>query len=212
MTRFIIVRHGHSLSNKGGTLTGQIDSPLSETGIEQAKLICKFLKENYKIDAIYSSDLSRAVDTVKHLGKDLGLQVITDKRFREIDCGIWQGKTFDVLMQDKEYRFWNENMGTAQAIGGESFLDVQKRALNAIEDIYLKRKEQTVVIASHGGLIRTLQCHVAKEKIENLSSIPWVPNASTSVIIKDGNNYQYELNGFCDYLGNLITKLSSTLK
>lgn len=212
MTRIIIIRHGHSLSNGSGTLTGQLDSPLSETGLKQADLICKFIQDNYKVDAVYSSDLIRAVKTVEKIADVFHTSVIPDKRFREIDCGAWQGKPFDLLMQDSEYKFWNEHMGTTKTADGESFLDVQQRVLSAIDDISLKHENQTVIIATHGGVIRTLQCYLAGKNIENLTTIPWVPNASTTVIVKNGDKYDYELNGYCDYLGELITKLSSTLK
>ena len=65
MVKFIIVRHGYSVFNKERRFTGHVDAPLDERGIEQAKRNAEYVIANYKIDCIYSSDLSRAYHTVK---------------------------------------------------------------------------------------------------------------------------------------------------
>ena len=69
MTKLLIVRHGYSTSNVHKTFTGHIDSPLSEVGFKQAEKVSAYLNENYKVDENYSSDLSRAIDTVMPLAK-----------------------------------------------------------------------------------------------------------------------------------------------
>ena len=67
MVKILLVRHGQSLSNDSGTITGQIDSPLSNLGLKQAELVSNYIFKNYSVNAIYSSDLTRAVDTLKPL-------------------------------------------------------------------------------------------------------------------------------------------------
>ena len=79
MTTILIVRHGFSESNKLKTFTGHIDAPLSDVGVEQARLTCEYIEKNYIIDNIYSSDLSRAVNTLKPLADALGIEIIKEK-------------------------------------------------------------------------------------------------------------------------------------
>ena len=67
MVKFIVVRHGFSSSNLDKTLTGHLDAPLVEMGYKQGQAVSEYIFNNYKIDAIYSSDLIRAVQTVEKL-------------------------------------------------------------------------------------------------------------------------------------------------
>ena len=57
MVKFLIIRHGYSITNKAKKFTGQMDAPLDDIGFEQAKSVGKYISENYKIDKIYSKDL-----------------------------------------------------------------------------------------------------------------------------------------------------------
>lgn len=72
MVKFIIVRHGYSKCNQSKTYTGQTESPLTELGILQAKITGEYLYQNYKTDLVYSSDLSRAIDTAKAFTEKTG--------------------------------------------------------------------------------------------------------------------------------------------
>ena len=73
MTKFIIVRHGQSKANENGYLVGCTEAPLSTLGKKQAELACKYILNTYKINAIYSSPLSRACNTVKQVANELNL-------------------------------------------------------------------------------------------------------------------------------------------
>ena len=79
MTRFIVVRHGNSLSNIDKTFTGHIDAPLSKVGLEQAQLVSDYIFNTYKVDRVFSSDLSRAVDTIKPFAQKANLEIIKEK-------------------------------------------------------------------------------------------------------------------------------------
>ena len=67
ITTFTVVRHGETAANQGNIIQGQTDVPLSETGEEQARILGRRWK-NKKFDAVYSSDLSRAMRTASLIG------------------------------------------------------------------------------------------------------------------------------------------------
>ena len=91
--RIIIIRHGETDYNKNKIFQGWDDVPLNKQGLMQAKKVANRLKEE-AIDAFYSSDLSRALDTAKEIGKRISLQPTKDKRIRERNLGFFQGKKY----------------------------------------------------------------------------------------------------------------------
>jgi hypothetical protein len=68
MTTILLVRHGFSVANSKGIFAGHTDVELSQTGVLQAELVCDYVNQNFKVDAVYSSDLQRAFKTVEGIG------------------------------------------------------------------------------------------------------------------------------------------------
>ena len=213
MTTILIIRHGFSESNKLKTFTGHIDAPLSEVGVEQAKLTCEYIEKNYEIDKIYSSDLIRAVDTVKPLAKSLGLEIIKEKGLREIYGGKWEGVAFEKLPElfPEDFKVWKENVGLARCTGGESYIESQQRIIKTLKKIVKEENGKTIAIATHGGLIRGLECFLIGVPLEQMSKVSYVQNASISVIVYDGEKFTLKerdivkhLNGLCTAMGKGI--------
>lgn len=209
MTKFIIVRHGNSASNVDKTYTGHIDSPLSEVGKLQAQRVCEYLFENFKIDSIYSSDLIRAIDTVAPLAKKLKKEIITDVELRELYGGKWEGLKFLDLpdLFPKDYKVWVENVGFARPTGGESYPELQARAVHAIKKIAKEQDGKTVVVSTHGGLIRALQCAVCGVDLSEMQNVPYVVNASISTFLCGGENFTNGVFDFNEYLEGLYTSM-----
>ncbi|MBE5750142.1 MAG: histidine phosphatase family protein [Clostridiales bacterium] len=208
MVKFLIVRHGFSLSNKDGTFTGQLDIGLSKVGKLQAKAVSNYLLENYKIDAVYSSDLSRAVDTVKGVADALGLSVVTDARLREYYCGKWEGLTVaqvEELYLDDLNKWRTDNGGDVGPTDGETRDQIRDRSVAALKEIAEKNQGKTVVVATHGGTIKAMQ-EVWKDPL-NLLNESWATNASTSVVEFDGTDFIVSLNGYDEYLGRDKTEM-----
>ena len=86
-----LVRHGETEWNKSGMVMGQSDSPLTETGLEQAKTTARELKDIH-FDAIFSSDLHRAKRTAEIIKLERQLAIQTSKALRERTYGSWEGK------------------------------------------------------------------------------------------------------------------------
>ncbi|HEY5099343.1 MAG TPA: histidine phosphatase family protein, partial [Gaiellaceae bacterium] len=92
MTTLLLVRHGETDWNAERRWQGHADVPLNDRGREQARVLAEQLTGE-SIDAIYSSDLSRARDTADIVGVRLGVPVVVDADLREIDVGPIEGMT-----------------------------------------------------------------------------------------------------------------------
>lgn len=153
-TRLLLVRHGATEWNLTKRAQGQADIPLTDVGLLQAKEAAERLAE-IDIDAVYSSDLSRSVDTARAIADAHGVDVTTDPDLREIDQGEWTGLTNDEIRER-----WPDRWGAARHYnarpGGESPEQVRARALRAVRRIVEKHPGDTVVAVSHGGTIRWL--------------------------------------------------------
>ena len=154
MTRLYIVRHGATEWNINKRAQGQADVPLTHEGRIQSTDVAERLARA-DIDAVYSSDLSRARDTARVVAAPHGLDVIEDPDLREIDQGEWTGLTPDVIRER-----WPDRWGPARHYntrpGGESPQQVRARALESVRRIVEKHPDGEVVVVSHGGTIRWL--------------------------------------------------------
>src|SRR6266850_4226595 len=92
-TRLCLVRHGETAWNAEGRVQGQLDLPLSETGLAQARALAAVLAGE-SFSAIYSSDLARARQTAQPLAGLLKKEVFLDARLRERHYGVFQGMTY----------------------------------------------------------------------------------------------------------------------
>lgn len=213
MTTFLFVRHGHSLSNAARTFTGQLDVPLSEIGLRQAELASAYILGNYRVDAVYASDLCRAAATVRPLADALGLEIRTEPAFREIHGGAWEGMTMDAIAAayPEEYELWLRHIGSSRPTGGESNDEVLSRALTRIGELAAENEGKTVVVATHAGVLRTLECAWRGLPLAEMHSFSYVPNGSTSEVLWDGGRLIPVRTRIDSYLADCMTNLPSNI-
>lgn len=182
MKKLYLVRHGESEWNKLKKIQGQIDIPLTEKGIEQAKLIGKRLI-NEGIEKIYTSDLKRAYDTASIIGKMLNIDVIPLKELREINFGIWEGLTTDIIKSkfSKERELWLKNPEMLKVEGAESILELQLRAMNEINKIISNNNIDNVLIVSHSATLKTIILGLLNMDISHFKNMT-LNNVSLSII------------------------------
>lgn len=205
MVTFLLVRHGESVANKNEMFAGHLDVKLSDRGNEQAKETAKYIYNNYNVDMVYTSDLQRAYLTGKCVADLFGLDVIVDKDLREIYAGEWEGKKFlDLKCKYKEdYNLWLSDIGVAKCTGGETVAQLSKRIINMLEKLALENDNKTIVIATHGTPLKAIQCLVQTGDLNNMKNIPWVRNASVSVLNYQNNNWTFSEIGYDAHLGEL---------
>ena len=213
MTTILLVRHGFSVANSKGIFAGHTDVELSQTGVLQAELVCDYVNQNFKVDAVYSSDLQRAFKTVEGIARFNNMQVIPTKEFREIFAGDWEGITFDdiKLKFPNEYDTWIKNTGFARCNNGESMQELQTRAYNKLLDIAKQNDGKTVVIGTHAGVIRALECKITNVELCDMKLVGWVANASVTLLKFNGETFECDTWGFSDHLANLKTDVPTNI-
>ncbi|MDP6099924.1 MAG: histidine phosphatase family protein [Dehalococcoidia bacterium] len=149
--RLILVRHGQTQWNVERRFQGSSsDIELNEQGRRQAWAAGEAMKAE-KIDAIYSSPLSRARDTAQQIAQHHDLQVTLETDFTEIDGGDLEGSPFGQLPEEHPafWKQWREGTGSISCPGGESLDDVMERAWAALRRIRDRHHGDTVVVVCH---------------------------------------------------------------
>lgn len=182
MTTLLLIRHGQSVANLERRFAGSSDFPLTPLGRAQAECTAEFVAENYRVDAVYSSDLQRAYDTGRATAEKFGLPVTTDPALREIFAGAWEGVHFDDITRDhcEDITLFRQNIYFSRCSDGESVTEMIARIRGAIDRIAEKHDGQTVAIACHGTPIRSLLWMGSDLPPEKMQEIPWPGNASVS--------------------------------
>ena len=153
-THLILVRHGETLWNLEGRRQGQADSPLTRLGIAQAQAIAERLADE-PVDALYSSDLTRALVTAEHVGAACGLPVLPDAKLREKSFGVLEGlRHAEVQARYPEVAAQVERKSPDYVPpGGESLAAAQQRGIAALTDLAQRHSDERLIVVSHGALL-----------------------------------------------------------
>ena len=136
MTKIILIRHGVTDWNAEGKIQGQSDTQLSSEGMYQARMLIAYFPFE-TIDAIYSSNLQRAMKTAEFIANKFKLEVIPVRELREIDFGNWEGRSFEDVAKEEpaEFKKFFVQPDMLMFKGGESFAEVQSRAMLSLKKI-----------------------------------------------------------------------------
>lgn len=153
-TRLIAVRHGETAWNRVSRIQGHTDIPLNEAGLWQARQVGQAVAAE-GIDAIYSSDLQRAADTARAIGRAAGVPVQLDVALRERHFGELEGLTHDEINTrwPEQARRWRGRDPDYGPQGGETLKDFHARCVGALTRLAQRHPGQTVVLVAHGGVL-----------------------------------------------------------
>lgn len=181
--RLIIWRHGETTHNAAGIWQGQLDAPLSERGIEQARAAAPAVAA-YEPSIIVSSDLQRADRTAATLGALVELPVRRDPRFREINVGVWSGMTTaQVLRQWPEVQAAiSRGEDPRRGETGETVEEVAVRSHAGLIALLQELEDrQTAVVTAHGVSGRAMAAaltgidqHTAWMSLSGLGNCHWI--------------------------------------
>ena len=151
--KLYIARHGETAWNAENLVCGRTDLPLTERGMEQARL----LAENAVgkgIEVIIASPLLRARQTAQAVSDAIGVPVEIDRRLIELDFGIFEGKS----RKDPGFAYTRTQFPTRYP-GGESAFQMAHRVYSCLEDVKQKNAGRTVLLVCHGGVCRVIRTY-----------------------------------------------------
>jgi broad specificity phosphatase PhoE len=164
VTRILLVRHGETDWNLTRRLQGHSDRPLNETGREQARSLAAELAEE-ELEAVYSSDLSRAQETAHIVAEARGLDVTALPELRERHFGSWEG-----LTDDEIHERFPEEVADGVLGDGESRDELDRRILAALSGISEEHPGGTVLVVSHGGPLRAVLRHCGTDGVDRIAN------------------------------------------
>jgi probable phosphoglycerate mutase len=182
VTRLYLVRHGQSAGNAEGRFGGHSATPLSDLGREQARLTAEALaREN--INAIYSSDLLRTMQTAEPLAELLNIPVVPTPAFRERHVGVLEGLTFDeskIAHPRDYYALVNRNIHHV-ITNGESYRHLLRRATGELRDILRTHQGQKIAVFSHTGVICFLTLNLIGAIQRHTKQTPWLVTSNCGI-------------------------------
>ncbi|ASG31558.1 histidine phosphatase family protein [Fusobacterium animalis] len=188
------VRHGQTIWNVEKRFQGLSDSPLTELGITQAKLLGEKLK-NIKFDKFYSTSLKRAYDTANYIKGNRKQKVEIFDDFVEISMGDMEGikqEDFKKLYPEQVKNFFfNQLEYDPSSFGGESFLEVRERVIRGLNKfIELNKNYERVLVVSHGATLKTLLHYISGKDISTLSDEAIPKNTSYTIVKYENGKFE----------------------
>ncbi|MFG6415859.1 histidine phosphatase family protein [Roseateles sp. DC23W] len=153
----MLIRHGETLWNRATRIQGHTDIPLSPLGLSQARRLAQALADE-PLDAVYASDLTRALQTAEAVAQAHGRKVVTDAALRERAFGRFEGLSWDEINErypDEALR-WRRRDPDHPVGGGESLQAFSARCHTAVKRICDSHPGGNIAVVAHGGVLDCL--------------------------------------------------------
>jgi probable phosphoglycerate mutase len=164
-----LIRHGQTNYNKEGIVQGSgIDMPLNELGQQQANLFHAQYK-HVEFKYVFTSNLIRTQQSVANFIAD-GVPHVALNDLREISWGELEGMKQGPVQQAQLAHVlneWQNENYLASVPGGENAIDLQKRLLNAMEEL-VKYDASNVLVCMHGRAMKALLCGLLNEPLSKM--------------------------------------------
>ena len=189
--KIYFTRHGLTEYNKERRIQGLLDSPLTLEGKEKAKELGARLKDE-GIEIIYSSDQKRAMDSAKIINKALKLDIIPDRRLREVSMLSHEGMTWaesvatdpdreDLIMQRPD--LFNEG-------GIYPYRDALEDAIAFIFEL-IKTNYEKVLVMTHGSKLRVITTVLEGLDLKDTNKVELIKGLSLKIY--DYNEGKFKL-------------------
>ncbi|MBF0387059.1 MAG: histidine phosphatase family protein [Candidatus Omnitrophica bacterium] len=180
ITKLYLIRHGQTDPGRERKYCGARDVPLNDTGRRQAELLAGRFN-GVALDAVFASDLARAVQTA-----EISLKVANVVKlpcFREMDFGVCEGLGYDEARQKHADIFdsWVNSPMEVTLPGGESFSALCSRVINGIDALVAGNPGRNIVLVAHGGPIRVILLSALGRGMQDFWSLKQ-DNAALNVI------------------------------
>lgn len=187
-TLVLLVRHGTTPST-GKLLPGRAKGlHLSDAGRAQADGAAQRLAALRGVAAVYASPLERTKETAAPIASALGLRVVAERGLLEADFGSWTGAELKALMKLPEWRTVQRSPSAFRFPDGESFLEMQTRAVATVERLAGAHRGQAIVCVSHADPIKAVVAHAVGTHLDLFQRIVISPCSITAIAYAGGTS------------------------
>lgn len=150
MTKIYVVRHGQTAWNLEEVFRGRADIPLDDTGKKEVHLAGEALKDE-TIHAIYSSPLSRSMETAENIAKFQNVDVAPLNAIIDISYGDWEGKSLAEVQKKSPdlYELWLKEPHNVRFPNGETLEEVRIRTIEAVDHLVDQHKDEAIALVAH---------------------------------------------------------------
>lgn len=185
-----LMRHGETEANVREVLLGRGDSPFTDAGRRHPLEVARHL-EALSLTCVYTSPMARTHKTAAILlgALDRAVPVKQEMAIAEIDAGEYEGLTFQEV---RERVAGDRRLGDFRYPGGESWRDVQSRAVGFVTCLSARHESEAVLLVTHAGVIAGLVAHVLKEPIERFIRTRYDHDFLGRLRVENGAIVEYE--------------------
>ena len=200
--KLYIVRHGETEWNVIKRFQGQLNTPLTEKGMEKLRKTGKKL-ENVLFDEVYTSELGRTVASAEiilnenrgYKNKKRELQKLAE--LNEVYFGVWQGLTYEEVFlkypEEGNNYFYNVKNYKAENVEAEKLEDALERFLKGINKILDSYESGNILVVTHGTVFEMFMNYVANDSIFDIDERTLMGNGDYKVFSYKDGKFQEEM-------------------
>ena len=200
--KLYIVRHGETEWNVIKRFQGQLNTPLTEKGMEKLRKTGKKL-ENVLFDQVYTSELGRTVASAEiilnenngYKNNKLELQKLAE--LNEVYFGVWQGLTYEEVFlkypEEADNYFYNVKNYNAENVEAENLKDALERFLKGINKILNRHKSGNILVVTHGTVFEMFINYVENKSIFDIDERTLMGNGDYKVFSYKDGKFQEEM-------------------
>ena len=199
--KLYIVRHGETEWNVIKRFQGQLNTPLTEKGMEKLRKTGKKL-ENVLFDEVYTSELGRTVASAEiilnenrgYKNKKRELKKLAE--LNEVYFGVWQGLTYEEVFlkypEEGNNYFYNVKNYKAENVEAEKLEDALERFLKGINKILDSHESGNILVVTHGTVFEMFMNYVANNSIFDIDERTLMGNGDYKVFSYKDGKFQEE--------------------
>ncbi|MCL1828538.1 MAG: bifunctional histidine phosphatase family protein/GNAT family N-acetyltransferase [Oscillospiraceae bacterium] len=186
MTKIYLIRHAEAEGNLYRRIQGHYDGKVTRRGMLQIDALAERFKD-IPIDAVYSSDLKRAMQTASAITGPRDLKLDTTPRLREVCMGVWEDRTWgDIEIEDpRQLAYFTSDPYKWNVEGSESFPELSMRITGIINELASKHDGETIALISHGMAIRVYLCAAMGIPSSDIGRVPHGDNTGVALLETD---------------------------
>ena len=200
--KLYIVRHGETEWNVIKRFQGQLNTPLTEKGMEKLRKTGKKL-ENVLFDEVYTSELGRTVASAEiilnenrgYKNKKRELKKLAE--LNEVYFGVWQGLTYEEVFlkypEEGNNYFYNVKNYNAENVEAENLKDALERFLKGINKILNRHKSGNILVVTHGTVFEMFINYVENKSIFDIDERTLMGNGDYKVFSYKDGKFQEEM-------------------